>query len=242
MTMLKIIDMDNIKEVAKDLLYLDPVPAENVPFLCYHPYFENQFVCNIPADNKDDSAPFSADKDGLERICKHIEKDIDKAEDIYTIVGMIRIPYHFTFLKFIRPYLTKQIFDELLSYMWVNSENPNQDSNVDIPTFIKWFKAANKKTLMDKSEYEYYTALPEIVNVYRGVAVGRAESAGLSWTCNYDTAKWFSQRFDTEDKKGYILKGSINKEDIFAYFNMRSEDEICCDSSKVFDLKRLTSE
>ena len=115
------------------------------------------------------------------------------------------------------------------------SENPNQDANITIEEFVQWFSQADRKNLMEKDELEYYNNLPETVKIYRGVAVGRAEQQGLSWTCNYETAKWFSQRFDRADEKGYIIKGEIAKKDIFAYLNGRNEDEILCNSSKVMN-------
>ena len=154
---------------------------------------------------------------------------------------MLCAPYRFTFLKYAKPYLSKEEFDKTLARCWITCENPNQDKNVQIRTFIGWFKKADKKTIMNEEEYEYYRNLPDIVEVYRGVAVSRAEQEGLSWTCKYETAEWFSRRFDNEaeSKYGYILKGRINKEDVFAYFNSRGEDEILCNSSKVYNIERI---
>lgn len=228
-------DFEEIKNTAIDMLYLEPTPNKSVPFFTDHPYFESQIVMN----RKHEFVDIYSDKKGLKAVQADIERSIEKSDNVYQILNYIRPVYHLAYLQFIKPFLNKRTFDKLLAYMWVNSENPNQDANVDIPTFIQWFRAANKRTLMEKREFEYFCSLPDEVSVYRGVAVGREEVKGLSWTCNYDTAEWFSKRFDTEDQKGYILKGTVKKEDIFAYFDSRNEDEICCDSSRVTNIVRI---
>ena len=228
-------DFEKVKKVAIEFLYIDPVPNEVIPIFADHPYFENQIYIK-----KDGSfVDIFNDSKGLEHIQRDIERQIMKTTNVYKLLCMIRTPYHLAFLKYTKRAFSKHEFDKLLAYIWVNSENPNQDANVGIKTLTEWFKRANKRSLMTLSEYKYYIELPAEVNVYRGVAVGRAESKGLSWTCNFETAKWFSERFDNDQEKGYILKGTIKKEDIFAYFNGRNEDEICCDSSKITNLTRI---
>ena len=128
----------------------------------------------------------------------------------------------------------------MLIEQWIMSENPNQDANISIDEFIKWFSQADRKNLMNKEEMQYFNNLPDEVNIYRGIAVGRAEQDGLSWTCNYDTAKWFANRFNHGDKTGYIVKGTIAKKDIFAYLNGRNEDEILCNSKKIYNVERVS--
>lgn len=232
------INMDAVKTTAIAMLYLPPQPVDKFPFLCHHPFFENQMTWDVKENRLID---IYSDEEGRSRIQKNIEESIKKADNIHLILSMMRTPYHFTFLKYTKDYLDKKTFSKLLASVWVNTENPNQDTNVSISTFIRWFKSADRKVLMSEKEYEYYSDLPEEITVYRGVAVGRAESEGLSWTCNYNTAKWFSNRFNTGEKKGYILKGTVSKKDVFAYFNSRDEDEICCNSKKVYNIERIYS-
>lgn len=63
--------------------------------------------------------------------------------------------------------------------------------------------------------------------VYRGASVGR-NLRGLSWTRNLEKAVWFSNRFNTEGKHGYVQTAIVPKNEIFAYFNTRGEEEIVC--------------
>ena len=61
--------------------------------------------------------------------------------------------------------------------------------------------------------------------VYRG---GTKE--GLSWTTSIEQAKWFHNRnkrwFSQKDEHNYLLKMSINKDEVIFYTNDRSEAEV----------------
>lgn len=227
-------NIEKVREIAIDFLHLEPTVVESYPVFVEHPFFDSRVVMTKEKTIVD----IIDNPDELEKAVK-IREDALKRSDLPHMFNMIRDKYHMAFLKYIKPYLSKTDFDEYLAFVWVNSENPNQDANVAIPQLIQWFKKANKRTLMDKDELAYYEQLPEIVDIYRGIAVGRAETEGLSWTCKYKTAEWFSNRYNTDTEHGYIVKGKIKKENIFAYFNSRNEDEILCDSTKVYDVERI---
>lgn len=222
-----------VKEIAKAFLYLEPEVNPDIPLFVEHPYFTNRVIMTKEHNLID----FIEHPEALDKAREEITKQIDDG-NLITMFCLIQNKYHLAFLKHIKQYMSKKDFTKRLAEAWITSENPNQDINVSVNELIQWFKQADRDYLMSKEEREYFDALPEIVEIYRGVAVGRAEQKGLSWTCNHDTAKWFSERFNRGDERGYILKGKIHKKDIFAYFNGRNEDEICCNSSKVFDVMK----
>ena len=226
-------NIESIRKVAKQFLYLDPVPNEQLPFFLNHPFFNSNII-----GTRDGTLLDITDEENLEKARKEISKEID-ISSLFRLFMLIQDNYHLTFLKYIKDYMSKEDFAKFLAYAWVHSENPNQDTNVSIPMLRKWFRKADRESLMEKDELEYYNNLPDEVAVYRGVSVGRAEKDGLSWTCNRDTAEWFAHRFDRDNAKGYLLQGKVKKEDVFAYFNSRGEDEILCDSSKIYDLQRI---
>lgn len=98
----------------------------------------------------------------------------------------------------------------------------------------RWFRLADKKSLMYDDEYETYTALPENFIVYRGVTSGRNPN-GMSWTREYDKAEWFSNRFG----EGYVLEGTVNKKDTLAFFNRRGEEEIVIEAKNVQNKQKI---
>ena len=70
------------------------------------------------------------------------------------------------------------------------------------------FKRADKEFLMSEKEYKKWQDLPEKLTIYRGVTEYNGKNIrALSWTTNYDTAKWFAGRYD---KKGKV-KSHIDK-------------------------------
>ena len=98
----------------------------------------------------------------------------------------------------------------------------------------RWFRLADKKSLMYDDEYETYTALPENFIVYRGVTPGRNPN-GMSWTREYDKAEWFSNRFG----EGYVLEGTVNKKDVLAFFSRRGEEEIVIEAKNVQNKQKI---
>ena len=232
--MRKTTNLNSLKELANAFLHLEPVFNKDVPFIITHPYIESLVTSDLKGGLLDIRIP-----DQWEKLIQTYSDQITKANSIEDIMYRMRLPYHFAFLKYAKQYMSKKDFDKWLGTTWTSSENPNQDKNVTINQFITWFKAADKKLLMEEEDYKVYAELPEEITIYRGVAVGRAKQKGLSWTCNIDTARWFSKRFDTDKKKGYILKAKIKKSDVFAYFNTRNEDEILCNSKNIYDIERI---
>lgn len=236
-------NMDELRALALTFLELEPERNEKFPFVVYHPFFE---TCTVPkieiSDNGEKTygiADIFNEPEEFEKAKERIREDIIKG-DIGTILCRIVKAYRLTYLKYAKEFIDKDEFEKLLIEQWIMSENPNQDANISIDEFIKWFSQADRKNLMNKEEMQYFNNLPDEVNIYRGIAVGRAEQDGLSWTCNYDTAKWFANRFNHGDKTGYIVKGTIAKKDIFAYLNGRNEDEILCNSKKIYNVERVS--
>lgn len=226
-------DLKALQALAISFLNLEPKPIKEVPLLVTHPFIDSRIV-GYKNNEEFEMIDIFDQPEKFEKVKLQLSNSITNGT-LETIFARMLNKYHLSFLKYAKPYMSKRDFERFLAYAWVASENPNQDINVSIPELISWFKTADRKNLMEKEELNYYNALPEEVNIYRGIAVGRAEQQGLSWTCNYETAKWFSQRFDRADEKGYIIKGKIAKKDIFAYLNGRNEDEILCNSSKVMN-------
>jgi hypothetical protein len=152
---------------------------------------------------------------------------ISKCKDIYQLYSLVRSSYKMTWYSLVREYLSEKDKAELLADAWVRQENPNDDVNVSRRDSIRFFKSCNKKYLMSKEDFEYYESLPDKMYVYRGVSKGRVRY-GLSWTDDFEKAKWFMNRFGG----GYMLKAFVNKDWILGYFNSRDESEVLLDVYK----------
>lgn len=213
--MRKTTDINGLKDVAKMMLHL-PMTETEFDFIVNHPvfqspyWFDNEKIINI----KDSEEAF-------EKACAAYEQKIDKTEEPLLLMYTFRSSYYLTFLKFSRRFWSADDFAKALSEAWVEEENPNGDVNVPVSLSEKWFKGLNKKALMNPDEYETYSSLPNVLEVYRGVSRG-SNPKGMSWTYDFNKAEWFANRFG----EGYVIRGIVNKDDILAYFSRRSESEI----------------
>ena len=83
---------------------------------------------------------------------------------------------------------------------------------------------------MDEKEYKIYSALPDQIQVYRGVSTGRNPN-GLSYTIDKDKAIWFQNRYADKDHPGFLIEKIIPKNKALAFFGNRGEMEIVVDVS-----------
>lgn len=226
-------NLEGVKKTAK--LLFAAVPLEGHPdfgaLIVSHPFTETALVPLRLDDGTFTFINLLEDKDGAQKWQQQCFYKIDSLSTIHGICYQICKAWRLTFLKYAKPYLTKDTFSELFADVWTGSENPNMDANCTLKEMIGWFKNSNKKKLMEEEEYSVWENLPNKFEVYRGVAKGRAKY-GLSWTRNLDTAEWFANRWDGDC---YILKATIEKKHALAYFNSRDEDEIVVD---VFAIKK----
>lgn len=116
------------------------------------------------------------------------------------------------------------------------------------------------KKYASKADYKAYLALPDTLIVHRGCSTNSIE--GLSWTTDFNKAKFFAKRrYDLFSKNSmmliriisdircpdeqqkyqnlpfeetYIAHANVNKKDCL-YFNDRGENEIFCFKTDIFD-------
>lgn len=220
-------DIEAIKEVAIEFLYIDIEETEFSPIVVMHPIFENGII-SVQKNGQLQMLNILENEDNLTLAREMYIERIRTQKSVMGVFMVMRKSYRLTFLKYIKEYLSKEDMSELLAFSWISSENPNQDVNVSLKSIVKWFREADKKVLMDEEEYKYYESLPQTITAYRGVSIGR-NPKGLSWTCNLETAKWFANRFNRNGEEGYVQSVTIDKSCVLAYFNGRNEDELVLD-------------
>lgn len=221
-------DLTAIKNILKDFLHMPVEETEYSPIVVQHPIFESgiSYVNNKMTD--------IMTPEGFAAVAKRVEEDIDKIDDVFGCVNILRQSYYLTFLKFAKESLSLTDFSMLLGRFWTEEENPNGDVNVPVSLSARWFKSTDKQALMYDDEYKTYKDLPETFTVYRGVTPGRNPD-GMSWTRDLSKADWFSRRFGD----GYVLEGITNKKDVLAFFSRRGEEEVVIEAKKVKNKKEL---
>ncbi len=224
-------DLDAVKRVAHSFLFLPLKPNEKVPFVIDHPFFSSMIV-SVKVDGKDTMVNLSK-KDDLLTARDAVTKRIEEVKSYREFLVLLNKPYLPAFFKFTHKYLDLDDFSSFLGALWTYVEFPNSDATVSKLDFIRYFRMADKTKVMEQAEYEAYCKLSNEVIVYRGVAEKGTYNA-LSWTMDKEKAKWFSQRFGMN---GVLYSATVNKEDIFAFFSCRNEDEIVLDYRKLTDVK-----
>ena len=226
-------DIVYVRHIAEELLYVDIQETEFEMFLV-HPFFNQRYIML----HKDDKilTDILASPENLDRARKIYKAMIHEA-DLWRIVWLMHKPYRPLLFKLVQDHLSVEDYNEMLCYVWTGTENPNQDVNVSISQWIRYFKKADMQYLMNDEEREFYDKLSDgPITIYRGVGYQR-EPYGLSWTINEDTARWFANRW--ENKKAYMFKGKCFKKDVLAYFNGRGEDELVVSVKNIFNIERI---
>ena len=226
-------NLEAVKEVAYTFLNMDVEVNKDVDFLVDHPIFET-VIASVTINNHMELVDITKDNNNFELAKEAVRKTIKRCDDVFGVVCVIRKSYRLTFLKYIKNDLSQKDFSKILNYVWISTENPNGDVNVSINELIKWFKYADKESLMNEDDYKIYQELREKENitVYRGVAVNRNPN-GLSWTNDLDKAIWFAERYNSNDNVGYVQKAIVNRNQILAYLDERGEREIVVDTRKI---------
>ena len=234
MTKIMFSESDNkteIYNIARMLMDVVPIiPNERIPIFCSHPFTDFIHVPQTNNDKIDKTWDLTNPEDFKE--WRVVVLGRLRQSEVRGMFYITNKPYRLTFLKYAQPYLTKQTFSELFGDIWVTSENPNDDVNVSLRELVNWFRNADKKFLMDEKDYAAWKALPETMELYRGVGVSRKQY-GLSWTTNLEKATWFAHRFDKGPEMGYVQKAIVSKKDMLAYFQSREEEEVVVDTFKI---------
>lgn len=232
-TMRKKTNLNEVKNIARCMARLDIGETAFSPAIIQHPILESAIV---QLDGRNNLVNILEDDVAYVEMIEQLDRKISDCDNLYSVYSIFRSAYKLTFIRFVMDFLSVDDMSKLLADAWVVEENPNQDTNVSVAMVTRWFRKANKRVLMTDEDYAVYESLEPEIEVYRGVAVGR-NPKGLSWTTDFENAKWFAGRFNSGSKMGYIQKATVRKENVLAYFNTRSEDEIV---ANIKDMKNVT--
>jgi hypothetical protein len=125
---------------------------------------------------------------------------------------------------------------------WIDSENIHQN----LPDWEHLFLANNcfrrntrslvmtsaDSAVLDFRVTQALTGEVHLLKIYRGVS-SPTETMGWSWTTNRDKAKWFANRFSTNNLGGWVWAGEVDPRAIVAIFGDRNEAEVVVDPEAV---------
>ena len=188
-------EISKIREMAK--LFADiPIYDTRVGGVASHP-FTNTWITGIYDKDRKLTFVDLRKEDEQAKWREQIKETIEES-DLRGICLMLNKPYILTFISYIESMLSDEELGMILGTFWTAIENITGDSNVNGMEIVKWFKRADKKSLMNEEELLVYESLPEEVTVYRGVtSYNRKKEKALSWTLDYEKAVWFANRFST---------------------------------------------
>jgi hypothetical protein len=227
-------NMQEVKCVAKWLLFTDVHTTEYSPMIVHHPFASSGFMI-LPDTNE--ILDITASMESREKWRDYLGKKIDEAKSAYEIFLMLNKTYALTFIKYAKDGLSAAEFSEILADAWIKAEAPNMDVNVSKTELVGLFSQADKQSLMTESEQKRFADLTETVTVYRGVTSYNAKNVrALSWTLDRSKAEWFAHRFGEDGK---VYQAQINKADILAIFTSRNESEVVLNPRKLQQLKAV---
>lgn len=232
----KYTDLDAVKSTAKALLYVEIQNTPMSPVIVSHPFTSSGIVM-VPNSSAQHLLNIYENTEDRRIWRESLATAIDSKQDAMGIMFLMNKPYYFAFLKFCHKYLNENDLCNMLHDAWVQVEFINQDVNLTKKDLIKLFSNRDKKRLMDFGNYDAFAALPDVIHVYRGVHSQTREAIrALSWTLDYDTAKFFALRWCGAGDRRYIYEATIAKEHVFAYFDDADEKEIVLDSRFLQDV------
>lgn len=226
-----------VKSLAHTLLWLDIQPTKMSPLVVKHPFTDSALVGVRGEDGRLSAGNLLDDPGALHSWRENVGQQINAAETATELLLMFTKSYRLGCLKLAAPYLCEQDAARFLSYAWISTESPNNDPNLSKRNLLDLFRSINPQKLMDEEEYELFQSLDDVVTVYRGVTSCNAQNVkALSWTLNRETAEWFAHRYG---ESGTVYEAQVRKENIYAIFLGRNEEEVIVDPECLMGLSQM---
>lgn len=230
-------DLESVKNIAKSLLRIPILETEYSPIIISHPFAKCGIVTLLDGEDFV-QLDITKSKESLKKWQVQMEKQIDESNNVHFVYYLFNDSYRLMFFDEVSNFLSNEDFSVLLGESWVSSEYANLDANVSKKQMLKHFQNADKTLMMNESELETFNELDDTITVYRGVgSINKNNIKALSWTTSFGKAKWFAERWG---KSGKIYAATIDKENIFAYFDRKNEDEVIVDFNKLQNIKPVT--
>lgn len=128
-----------------------------------------------------------------------------------------------------------EVYWNFIAHCYIMSDMAH--ANKFILNYFLKNKRPNKHFLMTEEERAFLNNLPEKITIYRGCSKKEIKSKKLrySWTLNKSVAEYFAFEYinfaieksiDKDKSKYEVIERTIDKSEIYAYFEGREEEEI----------------
>lgn len=131
--------------------------------------------------------------------------------------------------------MSDEVYWKSIAHCYISSDMAHAN-NIIVDYFLK-NKRPNKHFLMTEEERSFVDDLPEKITIYRGCSKKEIKSKKLrcSWTLKKSVAEYFAFEYinyavekslDKDKSKYEVIERTIDKSEIYAYFEGREEEEI----------------
>lgn len=210
-----------IRQSAITLLYIDIMPTR-ISFVASHPFTDSYIVAVVGKDNMPEFIDLR-EPENVKTWREEMKKQIEKM-NLFEIFMLMNKPYRLFFLHLNRKNISDSDLGESLASNWAMIENISTDVNISGKKLVALFKRADKKKLMNEEEWNIFQSIGNEITLYRGVtAYNKKYEKAMSWTRDYEKAKWFATRYG---QNGEVWRITVPKERVLACFEQCSESEV----------------
>lgn len=166
---------------------------------------------------------------------KYRIKTLLEQKNYETLLTLVDKPLRIHCLKSIIDTIPKEQFKDVFKLVWSSIESSY--TSLSEPDVLDRLRESKNTTIEDLIKQGAIIDNKTIVTIYRGEneASNHYLNGALSWTLDYDVAKFFAARFGKPNQK--IYKAKVNVEDILMY--IKKEKEILIERHNLKDIEEI---
>lgn len=175
---------------------------------------------------------------------KRYQHKVERAEkaraagDLEHYIALHERPYRLDALYECQDEFDDPAYWSALHWVWSDSENIHQ--NWDAWREL-WEAREGSAEALDEEDRAAFDALPDEVEIWRGLDASEGNPEGMSWSLDRQKAEWFANRWSAS-KPGHeaaLYRAKVAKSDILAVFMGRGESEVVVFPESLKEVERV---